>query len=363
MTHIRIKGFQIFKDRHGNLRCYHRASKIAVDLKKFPVGSAEFMGECARIAALCVRQSAKPGTLGLLVREYKKSPAWRDLQPRSQHWYGDIFKYLEPINDTLLIRFDRPLVIRIRDKAQEKHSWYFANKLKTTLSTLFSWGVERGHISMNPAKEIRKVSRPKDTPTINRPWSDKERFVVLEAASWKLKVPIALMMYTGMDPCDCIRIMKNQYDGHAISYKRAKTGNAVWKPVPMALKVILDGAPKHNATTLAASSQGSPWGINGLSSAWQELKGNLEGGGRVSPGLTMKGLRHTKATLLRELGFDDRTIADTLGQNTEAMARHYSRHADVRQKMEKVINVFDHAEKIKYDNFVKPTKKTVKPKK
>lgn len=47
----------------------------------------------------------------------------------------------------------------------------------------------------------------------------------------------------------------------------------------------------------------------------------------------MKGLRHTVATVLAELGFDERTIADMLQQETTAMARHYSRDADKSRKL------------------------------
>jgi hypothetical protein len=39
------------------------------------------------------------------------------------------------------------------------------------------------------------------------------------------------------------------------------------------------------------------------------------------------------ATILREEGFDERTIADVLGQKTESMARHYARDADLSRKM------------------------------
>jgi hypothetical protein len=34
MSIVRIKGFQIFKDRHGRPRCYHRKTRTAVDLEK-----------------------------------------------------------------------------------------------------------------------------------------------------------------------------------------------------------------------------------------------------------------------------------------------------------------------------------------
>jgi len=84
MTRIRIKGFQIFKDRYGKQRCYHRATKIAIDLDKVPIGSAEFLAECARIAALQDKTTgARAGTLGKLILEYKKHPAFTDLAPRT----------------------------------------------------------------------------------------------------------------------------------------------------------------------------------------------------------------------------------------------------------------------------------------
>src|SRR5262245_36828961 len=71
MTVVRVKGFQIFKDRHGRMRCYHRKSGIAVDLVKCPMGSAEFFAECARISALLSTVAPKPGTLGLLIHSYR----------------------------------------------------------------------------------------------------------------------------------------------------------------------------------------------------------------------------------------------------------------------------------------------------
>ena len=43
MTVIRVKGFQIFADRHGKMRCYHRATRIAVDLTKSPGHAAKSM--------------------------------------------------------------------------------------------------------------------------------------------------------------------------------------------------------------------------------------------------------------------------------------------------------------------------------
>jgi hypothetical protein len=48
----------------------------------------------------------------------------------------------------------------------------------------------------------------------------------------------------------------------------------------------------------------------------------------VNSGFTLYGLRHTVAVILRECGYDERTIADALGQKTIEMARRYARGAE-----------------------------------
>ena len=37
MTVVRVKGFQIFRDRYGQWRCYHRKTNTRVDLKAAPL--------------------------------------------------------------------------------------------------------------------------------------------------------------------------------------------------------------------------------------------------------------------------------------------------------------------------------------
>lgn len=141
MTIVRVRGFKIFDDRHGHKRCYHRKTKIAIDLKKAPLGSAEFMAECARIRALTTADSKpKPGTLGLLIAAYRAHQAFTDLQPRTKSDYQAVFDYLQPIADTPLVKFDRPLIVRIRDKAAKDKGRKFANDLKARFSGVFGWG-------------------------------------------------------------------------------------------------------------------------------------------------------------------------------------------------------------------------------
>lgn len=166
MTVVRVKGFKIFEDRHGHERCYHRKTRIAIDLKKAPKGSPEFFAECARIVALTTTTADKPGTLGLLISAYRAHPAFTDLAPRTRSDYQNVFDYLKPIADTPLIKFDKPLIVQIRDKAAADKSRKFANDLKARFSGLFGWGSERGYLASNTAAGIKDIRRRKDAPAV-----------------------------------------------------------------------------------------------------------------------------------------------------------------------------------------------------
>lgn len=343
MTLIKIRGFQLFKDRHGRWRCYHRKSRTPIDLVKFPLGSAEFFAECARIVALKEAQTpkGKPGSLGMLICDYRESPAFPDLAARTQADYQKHFDYLRPIADTPLARFDRPLVVRIRDKAAATKGRRFGNYLKATLSVVFGWGRERGYMADNPASGIKAIRRPKGAPDANRPWTDAERHAVLDAAPAHMLPAIALMMMTGLGPKDALSLPRNHWRDGEIATKRAKTGEPVFWPVPAPLDAILRAAPRHNAVTLCASSTGRPWTLDGFRASWRPLRLRLEADGAIGPGLTLYGLRHTVAVILREAGCDERTIADALGQKTIEMARRYARGGDLRPKMRGVVASFD----------------------
>lgn len=356
MTWVKVKGFQIFADRHGKLRVYHRKTQTPIDVSKFPIGSAEFFAECERIAAISnkIIPKEKPGTLGLLISEYRKSPAFLDLSPRTQRDYQSHFNYLKPIDDTPLAKIDRPLVVRIRDHAAEKHGRRFGNYIKATMSVIFSWGAERGFISNNPASNIKSIRRPKGLPEANRPWSDAERHAVLDAAPAHIRPALALMMMTGLGPKDALCLQRNHYRNGEIATKRSKTGEPVFWPVPTPLVEILTNAPDHSAVTLCASSRGRPWTLDGFRASWSRLRNDLEQAGAIGPGLTLYGLRHTVAVILREAGHDERTIADALGQKTIEMARRYAKGADLRPKMQGVVKSFD-------DELSKRRTKTVKP--
>jgi integrase len=107
--------------------------------------------------------------------------------------------------------------------------------------------------------------------------------------------------------------------------------------------------------TLCANSDGKPWTVSGFRASWRPIRLQLERDGKIGPALTLYGLRHTVAVILREIGCDERTIADALGQKTIEMARHYAKGADLKPKMRGVVRSFeDELEKRKSNKSVKP---------
>lgn len=356
MTYIKVKGFKIFRDRHGRTRCYHRASGTPIDLNAHPLGSLPFMAECERIRALGAKaEDAKPGTLGLLIKRYRAHADFAELAPRTRADYQKCFDYLKAIEDTPLNRITSPLIVKIRDRAGEARGRRFGTYVKTTLSLLFSWGKERGFVTTNPAFRIRDIRRPKNAPEANRPWSDAEREAVVPAMPAHMVLGISLMMYCGLDPGDVVKLPRTAIAAGCIDTKRGKTGEPVWLPLPQPVKDALAKAPAHNAITLCASSRGRPWTYSGFDGAWQKVRAKLLQEGKISPGLTLKGLRHTVASILAEMGYDDRTIADMLGQKTLAMAQHYSRRANRTRKLTAVITNLDAEVNRRRTKVVKPT--------
>ncbi len=170
------------------------------------------------------------------------------------------------------MKFDKPLIVRIRDKAAQDKGRKFANDVKARFSGLFGWGSERGHLLPTPAAGIKDIRRRKDAPDANRPWADEERDAVLAACPAHIKPAIALMMFTGLGPRDALTLPRSFYKANEIATKRSKTGEPVFWRCPAQLTEILAEAPRHDAITLCANSDGKPWTVSGFRASWRKVR-------------------------------------------------------------------------------------------
>jgi integrase len=61
------------------------------------------------------------------------------------------------------------------------------------------------------------------------------------------------------------------------------------------------------------------------------------------------GLQHTVATILAEMGYNGRDIADLLGQKTTVMGEHYSGRANRTRKIAAIVTRFEEEVKRRQD--------------
>jgi integrase len=200
---------------------------------------------------------------------------------------------------------------------------------------------EQGYLKDNPVRGVKRVRRARGTPAANRPWTKAERQVVLDQAPVQLRVPIALAMFTGLRKGDILKLTKAAIRNGKIWRRTSKTGQEVSIPVHPDLLQLLAASPAHNAVTLAATTNGTPWTTSGFNSTFIKAIARLKMQGLVGDGLTFHGLRHTVGTLLIEAGADIDTVRRWLGQKTLAMAIHYSETADTSAKMQGILTALD----------------------
>ena len=335
-TMVRVRGVKRYRDRHGRWRCYHRKSGKAL---KAEFGTAEFFLELKSIEEGQKARDPSPGTLGLVIKAYRESPAFKDKATATRAGYLRYIDVAKSLHGMALMDIDGPFLAQVRDKISAKRGRRTANYALAMLSILFEFAKERGWAKDNPAKGVKRVKRERDRPRANRPWSLEERQVVLDAAPWQLKVPIALAMFTGLRKTDVIGLTRVVLKSGSI--ETSKNGEEVFLPVHPDLGLILDMAPKHTAVTIAATSEGTPWTESGFNSSFYKLIGRLEQDGRVGIGLTFHGLRHTVGTLLAEAGASLDDIRRVLGQKTLVMAQHYSDRANKQEATRGMVHRLD----------------------
>lgn len=314
---------------------YHRKSGTRIQAE---FGTAEFFQELAIIEGRAKRAEARPGSLGMVIEQYKRSSAWAGLAPPTRTSYHRAFEVLKPLTDMPLVEIDRPFIVALREeKVFPKRGRWMANYVVTVLSLLFEYAIDRGWTKTNPADGIKRIKTDKKLARANRPWSEAECRVVLERAAPHLRIPIALAMCAGFRTADVLTVTKAAVRDGMISVTTSKRQVPVAVPIHPVLAGALAAAPASDAVQLAVTSRGGPWTESGFNSTFGKFIDRLEAEGLVGSGLTMHGLRHTLGTRLREVTADLDLIRRILGQQTLSMGQHYSETADTSRRARKAL--------------------------
>jgi len=171
----------------------------------------------------------KSGSFQALVDEYLKSATFLKLAPSSQK------KYLQNSNKVLAV-FGRVPSNKIKpehirqymDKRGEAHE-VAANREKSFISTVFSWGYERGKVAINPAKGVKKFTEQARKRYI----TDEEYAQVYAHADQVTQAVMEISYCCAARVSDVLSLKPVQITDEGLLIKQGKTGKEQiksWSP-------------------------------------------------------------------------------------------------------------------------------------
>lgn len=350
---VRMDGLNVTKDRSGRkLYVYHRATGEAL-LKGFEgtredlakrLAEPDMMTAYNRLQKRDLTYSYPPDTLGGLVQWFENDcPEFTKLADATKADYREAFLYLQPEWDAPLSSITQPELYRTRDTCAAKKWPRFADQMISALSSMFSRAVKRGKMPMNPAKGIDKCHQA--DPNANREWAPQEWADAIDRAQSNPEILTALMLarHAGFRGQTIAKILWKTYQpdsrfGKCFRHIAKKNKENSWVPASPELQVHLDGLDR-TALQIATRNDGTPWeDEKQLQTAVSHFLRGIEATSAVEPGATLHGLRVSFAAELGRDGASNGDVAAALGDRSERMGKHYTRHVENEGK---VIRAFE----------------------
>jgi integrase len=222
----------------------------------------------------------------------------------------------------------------LRDVCANKKWPRFADQMISALSSMFSQGVKRGNrtgMTINPCRGMDKAHEA--DPNSNREWFPEELPAALEPAPMEIKIALMLARYGGLRGQSIVAVNWKQYRPHpltgmAFRLVTRKNKNGVFLPAQQPLQDFLAKLDR-TSTLIAVRDDGTPWpSEKEMQTRVSHFLRDLERDGAIGGGTTLHGLRVSYAAWWKRNGANNSEVADLLGDKSERMGAHYTRHVD-----------------------------------
>lgn len=277
------------------------------------------------------------GTLGAIVQWFEtECPKYQTLSEATKRSYSTAFRYLKPEFDFPVNEISQADIYDIRDRCAREKWPRFADNMVAALSSMFSQASRRGKIAMNPAKGLDKAHKP--SKQANREWMADEVKAAITAAPDHIKRILFLARYAGFRGQTIATLTWREYQddpsyGKCFRTVTRKNGEILWVPAAIELQEYLKGCAR-TALTIATKANGSPWDNEvQMQTEVSHFLRKLEKEGTIGAKTTLHGLRVTYAADLRRSGADAGQVAAALGDKSERMGTHYTRHVENEAKV------------------------------
>lgn len=341
LMHVDLPYLWEMRDRYGRTKIYVRRAGKYVRLTAIP-GSAEFAAEyTAAVASLAQgrrnkskRSTLPEGTLRWLAAAYFGSPEFGKLNQTSQRTRRAIIEEClrqatkaGPIANCPINKLTAQHVRFLMDaKAALPGA---ANNRKKYLQSMFAWAIDRGHMTVNPARDVRKASYATDG---FHTWTSDEvaRFEGHFPIGTKPRLALALLLYLGIRRGDMVTLGRQHVRDGWISFVPRKTSyrrrTMSQKPILPELVDIIARSQTGDLTFLV-TEYGKPFSAAGFGNWFRE---QCNKAGLLQ--CTAHGLRKAGATRAAENGATVHQLMAIYDWTTPAQAEVYTRTAD-RKRM------------------------------
>lgn len=271
-------------------------------------------------ARLSLGETAAAGTFKALVVDYKRSPLYRNLKPKTRAAYDRVLERLRDLERASVADIRRRDILVLRDGMAVGRP-QAANQLVGVLGVLMQFAVDREWRETNPCLRIGRIKGGHHAR-----WPEAAIQYAYKHFAEEYRRAVTLALYTGQREGDCVTMRWDQYDGTAIAVVQQKTGAHVWIPVHKDLKRELDRW-ERKAETILTNSYGNAWGGTSFATRFCTIMKEH----RAMDGLVFHGLRKAAAAKLAEAGCSTKEIASITGHATLQMVELYTREAEQKR--------------------------------
>jgi len=260
---------------------------------------------------------------GALIDDYRRSPRYRNLKPRTGLDYDKHLEFFREImGEANPAKMQRKDVIRLRDSNAEKA--YFANYSLRVLRILMEHCVDLGWRETNPARGVPELKTVKKE---REPWPRDflEEYRSTCDLGTRERLVMELCVGTGQRIGDVLEMRWSDIQDGGFVVRQNKTGKELWVPILPELQSALDAASRHSVFILTNERGTNRWSYRGASQAVRAVRERI---GALD--YDIHSWRYNAACELVEAGCGDDLVASVTGQSP-AMVLHYTKK--VRQKI------------------------------
>lgn len=346
---VKLEGLNIIQAR-GKWYVYVRETKekligsfegTRADLDK-RMAMPDFIAKYNARRVLSKKRTYDEGTLGALVYWFENDCSkYQTLSKATKDDYTKAFTYLRPEFDYLLADITQADIYDIRDKCAKEKKGRFADKMVSALSSMFGQAVKRRKMAINPALGLDKAHTA--DPNANREWQPYEWEFVRDNAPRYLLTPMIIARYAGYRGQTIVKLGWKDLSVHPAGFNcfrkvTKKNHENVMIPVVPELQEHLDGLDR-TALMICTKQDGTPWDDEKqMQTSVSHYLRDQEVLGNIGAGTTLHGLRTSYAADLSRHGADTGDVAAALGDKSERMGAHYTRHVENETK---VIRAFE----------------------